>query len=175
MSTKRKIGFFVFLISCLLIQPAWPDESGRKLVLRKDAFFGLHFDLHPNKTDTDLGTDVSEENVSLLLNRVKPDYVQYDCKGHVGWAGYPTKIGWPAPGIKRDSLAVWRKVMREHGVALFIHYSGVWDSQAIEHHPEWARIDEKGNRDPNNTSVFGAYQDEFLIPQLKEVASAYDF
>jgi len=174
MSTKQKIGFFVFLISCLLIQPAWPDKSGRKPVLRKDAFFGLHFDLHPSKTDTDLGADVSEKNISLLLNRVKPDYVQYDCKGHVGWAGYPTKIGWPAPGIKRDSLAVWRKVTREHGVALFIHYSGVWDSQAIEHHPEWARIDEKGNRDPNNTSVFGAYQDEFLIPQLKEVTSAYD-
>jgi hypothetical protein len=174
MSTKQKIGFFVFLISCLLIQLAWPDASGKKPILRKDAFFGLHFDLHPSKTDTDLGADVSEENISLLLNRVKPDYVQYDCKGHVGWAGYPTKIGWPAPGIKRDSLAVWRKVTREHAVALFIHYSGVWDSQAIEHHPEWARIDEKGNRDPNNTSVFGAYQDEFLIPQLKEVTSAYD-
>ncbi|MCX6577287.1 MAG: hypothetical protein NTV82_12955 [Candidatus Aminicenantes bacterium] len=161
-------------MSCLLIHPAWPDESGKKPQARQNAFFGLHFDLHPSKTDTELGADVSTENIARLLNRVKPDYIQYDCKGHVGWAGYPTKIGWPAPGIKKDSLAVWRKVTREQGVALFIHYSGVWDSQAIEHHPEWARIDEKGNRDPNNTSVFGVYKDEFLIPQLKEVTSVYE-
>ena len=146
----------------------------KKPVPRRDAFFGLHFDLHPNKTDVALGADVSEENIARLLERVRPDYVQYDCKGHVGWAGYPTKVGWPAPGIKKDSLTVWRKATRERGIGLFIHYSGVWDSQAIEHHPEWARIDEKGGRDPNNTSVFGPYKDELLIPQLKEVAAAYD-
>jgi hypothetical protein len=121
-----------------------------------------------------LGVDVTKEMIARLLDRVRPDYVQYDCKGHVGWAGYPTKIGWPAPGIKKDSLALWRKVTREHGVGLFIHYSGVWDSQAIVHHPDWARIDEKGNRDPNATSVFGPYVDELLIPQLKEVTAAYD-
>lgn len=174
MRIKSIFGFLVLLLICLLIHPARPDESRKKPPARNNAFFGLHFDLHPSKTDTELGADVSTENIARLLNRVKPDYVQYDCKGHVGWAGYPTKIGWPAPGIKKDSLAVWRKVTREQGVALFIHYSGVWDSQAIEHHPEWARIDEKGNRDPNNTSVFGAYKDEFLIPQLKEVTSGYE-
>lgn len=146
----------------------------KKPVPRRDAFFGLHFDLHPNKTDVALGADVSEENISRLLDRVRPDYVQYDCKGHVGWAGYPTKVGWPAPGIKKDSLAIWRKMTRERGIGLYIHYSGVWDSQAVEHYPDWARIDEKGNRDPNNTSVFGPYKDELLVPQLKEVVAAYD-
>ncbi len=173
----RKMGFYGFLVllsGFLLFDPARPNESTKEPVLRKNAFFGLHFDLHPSKSDTELGADVSTENIARLLNRVKPDYVQYDCKGHVGWAGYPTKIGWPAPGIKKDSLSIWRKATREQGVALFIHYSGVWDSQAVEHHPEWARIDEKGNRDPNNTSVFGSYKDEFLIPQLKEVTSTYE-
>lgn len=141
---------------------------------RRDAFFGLHFDLHPNETDAALGADVTEEMVAGLLRRVRPDYVQYDCKGHPGWAGYPTKVGWPAPGIKKDSLVVWRKVTRQFGVGLYIHYSGVWDSQAVARHPDWARVDEKGNRDSNNTSVFGPYVDELLIPQLKEAAEAYD-
>ncbi len=141
---------------------------------RKDAFFGLHFDLHPNRSDTLLGADVSEENIAALLVRVRPDYVQYDCKGHPGYAGYPTRIGWPTPGIVRDSLAVWRKVTKQRGIGLFIHYSGVWDSKAIEEHPDWARLDAQGRRDPNATSVFGPYVDELLIPQLKEVTSAYD-
>jgi hypothetical protein len=140
---------------------------------RRDAFFGLHFDLHPQATDTSLGADVSEENIRALLERVKPDYVQYDCKGHAGWAGYPTAVGWASPGIVKDSLAVWRKATRDLGVGLFIHYSGVWDSKAIAEHPGWARIDAAGKRDANATSVFGPYVDELLIPQLNEVAEKY--
>jgi hypothetical protein len=142
-------------------------------VPRKDAFFGLHFDLHPQATDTSLGADISETNIRDLLTRVKPDYVQYDCKGHAGWAGYATAVGWPSPGIVNDSLAVWRKATRDLGVGLFIHYSGVWDSKAIAEHPEWARIDANGKHDPNATSVFGPYVDRLLIPQLEEVTAKY--
>lgn len=174
MKIRSVFAWIVFFTGCMLIPPfVRSNGSEKKPLSRKDSFFGLHFDLHPNKSDANLGADVSEENISRLLNRIRPDYVQYDCKGHVGWAGYPTKIGWPAPGIKKDSLAIWRRITKEYGVALYIHYSGVWDSQAVEHHPEWARIDEQGKRDPNATSVFGAYKDELLIPQLKEVTSAY--
>ena len=140
---------------------------------RKEAFFGLHFDLHPQATDTSLGADISEANIRDLLGRVKPDFVQYDCKGHAGWAGYPTKVGWPSPGIVKDSLAVWRQATRDAGVGLFIHYSGVWDSKAVAEHPDWARLGPDGKRDPNATSVFGPYVDELLIPQLVEVAQKY--
>ena len=141
---------------------------------RKDAFFGLHFDLHPQESDTSLGADLSETNIRGLLERVKPDYVQYDCKGHAGWAGYRTAVGWPSPGIVKDSLALWRTITRDFGIGLFIHYSGVWDTKAITEHPDWARIDAAGKKDPNVTSVFGPYVDELLIPQLKEVTVRYD-
>ncbi len=141
---------------------------------RRDAFFGLHFDLHPSQIDTALGADTSADNIRALLRRVRPDYVQYDCKGHVGYTGYPTQVGWPSPGIVQDALAIWRQVTREAGVGLYIHYSGLWDSAAIAHHPEWACINADGTPDPNATSVFGPYVDELMIPQLKEVAAAYD-
>jgi hypothetical protein len=141
---------------------------------RRDAFFGIHFDLHPNEKDTELGAETSEANIRRLLTRVKPDYVQYDCKGHRGYTGYPTKVGWPSPGIVSDALKVWRKVTREHGVGLYIHYSGVWDMVAIEHHPEWAAVDAEGKPSPNMTSTFGPYVDELLIPQLKEVLGDYE-
>ena len=143
---------------------------------REDCFFGLHFDLHPKKTDTSLGADVSEKNLAELLDRVRPDFVQYDCKGHVGYAGYPTKVGWPSPGVVGDSLAVWRKATAERGVALFIHYSGVLDGVALEHHPEWAALDADGKPYPGGqvTSTFGPYVDELLIPQLIEAHQAYD-
>ncbi len=142
-------------------------------IARKDAFFGLHFDLHPQAIDTALGADISKDNIRGLLERVKPDFVQYDCKGHAGWTGYPTVVGWASPGIVNDSLAVWRKATSDLGVGLFIHYSGVWDSKAVAEHPDWARIGPDGKPDPNATSVFGPYVDELLIPQLKEVAAKY--
>jgi len=151
-----------------------PALAARPRVPRNEGYFGLHFDLHPNKFDTVLGADVTEENIGRLLSRVRPDFVQYDCKGHPGYTGYPTKVGWPSPGIVKDSLAIWRKVTREHGVALGVHYSGVWDSVAVEKHPEWARLDANGKPDGNHTSTFGPYVDKLLIPQLREVVSQYD-
>ncbi len=150
--------------------PVFPRPSP---VPRRDAFFGLHFDLHPQATDTALGADISEANIRGLLERVRPDYVQYDCKGHAGWAGYPTAVGWASPGIVNDSLAAWRKVTRDLGVGLYIHYSGVWDSKAVAERPDWARVDASGKRDANATSVFGPYVDELLVPQLVEVAGKY--
>ena len=170
-----------FVISCGRSEAPAPAPQARASftfprsapIPRKDSFFGLHFDLHPQETDTALGADISEDNIRDLLTRVKPDYVQYDCKGHAGWTGYPTAVGWASPGIVKDSLAVWRKATRDLGVGLFIHYSGVWDSKAVKEHPEWARVGPDGKRDPNATSVFGPYADKLLIPQLEEVTAKY--
>jgi len=50
----------------------------------------------------------------------------------------------------------------------------VWDDRAVEQHPEWASINAEGKQDPNFTSTFGPYVDELLIPQVREVLTAYD-
>jgi len=145
-----------------------------RILPRSECFFGLHFDLHPNENDTELGAACTEDNIRRLCERVDPDFIQWDCKGHRGYTGYPTKVGWASPGIVNDSLAIVRKVTKERSTGLYIHYSGVWDSKAIEENPDWAVVNAGGERDPNNTSVFGAYADELLIPQLREVVGEYD-
>ena len=141
---------------------------------RKSSYFGLHFDLHPQEKDTALGRDVTEAMIEKLLDAAKPDYVQYDAKGHAGWLGWPSEVGPSAPGIVKDSLRLWRDVTARRGVALYIHFSGVWDSEAVRRRPEWARLDREGNRDGRNTSTFGPYVDEIMIPQLREAATKYD-
>jgi hypothetical protein len=141
---------------------------------RKDSFFGIHFDLHPNPRDKALGRDLSDSVVEKFLAAVAPDYVQYDCKGHVGYLGYPSQVSTPAPNIVNDSLAIWRRVTARHGVALYVHFSGLWDSLAIEQRPEWAVIRADGTRDPNATSPFSSYVNERMIPQLEEVSAKYD-
>ena len=170
--SRRKFMEQTANASLLLALPAQPANKPR--LPRRDSFFGLHFDLHPNKDDTILGRDITDAMIDRLLTKVQPDYVQYDCKGHPGYTGYPTKVGTPSPGIVKDSLALWRRGTAKHGVALYIHYSGVWDGVAVEKHPDWAIVNADGKRDERNASPFGPYVDELLIPQLKEVAEAYD-
>lgn len=148
------------------------SQAAPRRPARKDSFFGIHLDLHPSDQDTALGRDVTEEMVERFLARIKPDYVQYDYKGHVGFIGYPSKVSASAPIVK-DSLAIWRKVTAARGVALYIHFSGVWDSQAVKEHPEWARVGPDGKPDVNQTSTFGPYVDERMIPQLREAADNY--
>ena len=109
-------GLPAIAASCMVRQVK-PRPASQRPVPRSQGYFGLHFDLHPGQQDTVLGADVAEENVRRLLRRVRPDFVQYDCKGHAGYTGYPAQVGWPSPGIVKDSLAIWRKVTREEGVA----------------------------------------------------------
>lgn len=153
---------------------AAPLFAQQKTLLRKDSFFGIHLDLHPHNKDLALGRDLTPAMAANLLDRVRPDYIQYDCKGHVGYMGYPSKVSTPASNIVQDSLAIWRQATAARNIGLYIHFSGVWDSLAISQHPEWASIRSDGSPDSNATSLFSAYADARMIPQLKEAAANYN-
>lgn len=139
---------------------------------RADSFFGLHFDFHANLQDSLIGQSLTEAMIDSLLQAVKPDFIQVDCKGHPGVTSYPTHslYGTAAPNIYQDPLAIFRKVTATHGVALYVHYSGVWDDAALRKRPDWSVIESSGERSIQKTSVHGAYVDSLLIPQLKEIA-----
>jgi hypothetical protein len=117
--------------------------------------------------------------VRKIIKAARPDYVQYDCKGHGGWLGYPDSklsevAGGPGgKGIINDSLAIYRRVTEAMGVALFVHFSGVWDDVALRDHPEWAALKPDGTAHPNSTSTFSPYVTERMIPQMKEVFDRY--
>ncbi|MDR1455313.1 MAG: hypothetical protein LBJ01_06655 [Tannerella sp.] len=147
------------------------DEPAR---LRRDqSFFGIHFDFHAGDDCREIGKHTTPEMIDAIIELVHPDYVQTDCKGHAGYTSYPTKVGNPAPGFVGDPLRTWREVTARRGVALYMHYSGVWDSRAVELHPEWAVMRADHTRDREKTSVFGPYVDRLLVPQLKELAGRY--
>ena len=139
-----------------------------------NAFFGLHFDLHARETDTVLGRDVTEEGLIQEFEKIKPDFVQCDCKGHPGYTSYPTKVGIASPGIVKDSLRIWRNATQKMGIPLIMHYSGVWDTAAIQEHPEYARIEPDGKPHPDSTCPLSAYTEQYLIPQMEEIIDTYD-
>lgn len=140
---------------------------------RSESFLGIHFDFHADVDSTEIGKRTTREMIETIIRQVKPDYIQIDCKGHRGLSSYPTRAGNRAPGFVGDQLRVWRDVTAEYGVALFMHYSGVADDEAIRRHPDWAVVDTTGKADSRATSVFGPYVNELLIPQLEELADVY--
>ncbi len=177
LSPARLACPFVWLILATILagslhQVCGAAESPAR-IKRADAFLGIHFDFHAGKDCTRVGARTTPEMVELVIDKVKPDYIQIDCKGHPGYSSYPTKVGNPAPGFVGDPLRVWRDVTRRRGVTLFVHYSGVWDSHAVATHPQWAVVNADGKPDRRATSVFGPYVDELMIPQLRELAGQY--
>ena len=146
------------------VRPNWHEE----------VFFGIHYDLHANANDTELGRELTPEHLRQRLLETRPDWVQTDCKGHPGYTSWPTAVGSTSPGVVKDSLRIWREVTKELGIKLGVHYSGVWDSRAVELHPEWARVDATGRRDNRITCRLHGYDEKLMIPQMMEIIDKYD-
>ncbi|MEI6502163.1 MAG: alpha-amylase family protein, partial [Armatimonadota bacterium] len=124
--------------------------------------------------DTELGAELTPEHLRERLERVQPDWIQCDCKGHAGYTSWPTEVGSPSPGIVKDALRIHRDVTKAMGIKLGMHYSGVWDTRALELHPEWARVEADGSRNPNMTCRLAGYTEQFMIPQMLELVEKYD-
>ena len=88
---------------------------------RKDSVFGIHMNYHAKPEYGLQGVNLKEEDIRRICRELKPDFIQIDCKGHPGWASYPSKIGNAMPEFAQDTLALWRRVTREEDVALYMH------------------------------------------------------
>ena len=140
---------------------------------RKDCFFGVHFDFHATSSDTTIGKMLTSGLIDSFLDNVKPDFVQVDCKGHPGFASYPTKIGTPAGRFVKDPLKLWREETTKKHIGLYIHYSDLLDKAALQKHPDWGVEDADKKGSDEVVSIFSNYEDSLLIPQLKEVIRNY--
>ncbi len=171
---SRRFNLLLTLAFGLVVLPPTLPAAEAPRLKRADSFFGVHFDFHAGPDCTEIGKNTTREMIEDVINKVHPDYLQIDCKGHRGLSSYPTKAGNPAPGfVGGDPLRLWREVTAERGVSLYMHYSGVWDSEAIIQHPDWAAINADGKANGNATSFFGPYADQLLVPQLRELAGVY--
>lgn len=140
---------------------------------RKDSFWGLHFDYHASPKDGLQGATLKEEDIRAICRDLKPDFIQIDCKGHPGWASYPSKVGNAMPEFAQDTLALWRRVTREEDVALYMHYSGVYDRKYCAEHPEENVMWADGSLAEGATRLDGKYVEDLMIPQLLELAGDY--
>jgi hypothetical protein len=173
MTRRPRLAILLLFASALVANSLEVTAADPPRLKRADSFLGLHLDFHAQASDHHIGQNTTPEMVNTILDMVQPDYIQIDCKGHAGYSSYPTNVGNRAGSFVGDPLKVWREVTARRGVALYMHYSGVWDGKAAQDHPEWAVVHPDGTSDKQKTSVFGPYVDQLLIPQLLELALDY--
>ncbi len=149
-------------------------EKMKEIKRRKDCFLGVHTDFHACPEEgLVIGETLREEDIRKICEELKPDYWQIDCKGHPGWASYPTRMGNAMPKFKGDPLKIWRKVTKEYAVALYMHFSGVYDVKYCKEHPEEATLTADGKL-TDYVRLDGKYLDTFFIPQISELVEEYD-
>ncbi|MFN8258398.1 MAG: hypothetical protein U0W24_22100 [Bacteroidales bacterium] len=165
----KKIYLFGLLIFNVFFVNAQQLANKSKLK-RVDCFFGVHFDLHASEDIENAGKSLTEAMVDTFLTKVKPDFIQIDCKGHPGISSYPTKVGFHVKSFEKDPLKLFRAVTARNNVALFMHFSGVWDSKVVKEHPDWAVVNLNGKKSKDKTSFFSPYLETYMIPQLKELS-----
>ena len=141
---------------------------------RSESFFGMHSDFHAKLTDNlVIGGTLKEEDIREYLETLKPDFIQIDCKGHPGWASYPTAFNNRLPEYNGDPLRLWRDITKEYGVALYMHYSGVYETKYCTENPGQATV----NKDGETSKVVrldGDYFKDLFIPQICELVEKYE-
>jgi hypothetical protein len=148
--------------------------SGPSSTWHDDVFFGIHYDLHAGEGDTVLGAEITAEHLRDVFSLIRPDWVQCDCKGHPGWACWPSETTPTPPQLHRDMLAPHAQACRELGIRLGMHFSGVIDVEQLKRHPDWAAIDAEGQPSHRSTCRLSPYRQQVMIPQMLEIIDKYD-
>ncbi len=159
-------------------------STGKKVAKKRGEWyeksvFNLHLDHHAYETSP-IGADADPKKIKRLLELVRPGMVQYDSKSHAGYASYPTKIGHPAKGLKKDIIRIYRDVTRELEIPFSIYHCGLWDELLAKLHPEWVRQAPDGQPQQvsktNNCSMCTntSFLDKHLLPILRELTEWYD-
>ena len=140
-------------------------------------YFGLHYDLHANDSDSVIGAHATPEELVPSLQLMGPQWVQTDCKGHPGQTSWYSQV--PAAtvckGIVKDAMAGWREATRQLGIKLHCHYSGIWDIAAATKFPDWRVVPNPAEPERQSEKMCPrrGYLESLLLPQMYELIDRY--
>ena len=101
----KKISLTILIIFGFTINITFAQAGKSAFKLKRaDSFFGVHFDLHASEDITEAGKTLTAAMIDIFLLKVRPDFIQIDCKGHPGISSYPTKVGFHVKGFEKDQL-----------------------------------------------------------------------
>jgi hypothetical protein len=152
------------------MQPDWYQST----------FFNWHVDYHI-RPHSATGAGMTAERLRHILERVRPDMVQVDAKGHPGLSSYRSRYSPVSEHYAQDTLRLYRDITRELGLPFSVYYSTLIDNAAIAAHPEWSILQADGTPVTwfsevlwNRLCFNSGYVDDYMLPQLLEITIAYE-
>jgi len=136
------------------------------------SFYFLHED-HHTRERFEVGRDADPGETARLINLSQPDFIQIHAKGNPGWTTYPTKIGYTPPRLARDVLGIWRQIARDEGYPFSAYYNIGRDGEIMKRHPQWNRINAKGELIDRALCYHSGVAEEYLWPMIREIMSNY--
>ena len=140
-----------------------------------------HPDFHlPDSVEVGKNFDI-RKYVETLKN-AEVDVVYFFAKCHYGNSYYFTTVGHRHPGLKRDLLQEIVSGCHKENIRVIAYFSGGIDTYAAKQHSDWLpvgkdRILTEIPKDANklvHVCLAGPYVDEWLVPQMAEVAQMYE-
>jgi len=142
----------------------------------------VHLDFHTSPHIPDVGADFVPAEFAATLAAAHVNSVTVFAKCHHGYSYYPTRIGVPHPGLKRDLLGEMIAAAHDAGIRAPVYTTLAWDELAWAEHPDWRQITPDGRLagkvntplEPGwkNLCMNTAYGD-YVIAQIEEVMDCY--
>lgn len=140
---------------------------------------GSHPDFHVPNSIRDVGQGFDGKELARRLKENGADALVFFAKCHYGNSYYPTRIGFPHPGLRSDMLGAITRACHAQKVKLIVYYSTFLDGRAGAAHPDWVSLNADGKpqwnvEDWKLLCVNSPYVEALLIPQCREIIDQYD-
>lgn len=140
-----------------------------------------HPDFHLPDT-VEVGAEFDAKKYAETLKNAQVDVIYFFAKCHYGNSYYYTKVGHRHPGLKTDLLREIVDISHQEGIKVVAYFSGGIDTYAAKQHPDWRPVGKEGLPEPISEDanvleyicLLGPYTNEWLIPQMAEVARYYE-
>ncbi|MDR2378546.1 MAG: alpha-L-fucosidase [Bifidobacteriaceae bacterium] len=149
----------------------------------------VHLDFHNSSWIESVADQFDAEQFGDTMAGAHVTSVNVFAKCLHGFSYYPTEVGQPHPGLKRDLLGEQIAALRRRGIKAPVYLSVLWDDWAAQTHPEWVAVDRDGRllaRPPySNASAIdhalgwsvldlaSGYADH-VVDQVEEICSLYE-
>jgi len=93
---------------------------------------------------TDIGKNFKSEEFARTLRHSGVDYITVFARCNLGFAYYPTKVGIPYPGLKKDLLGEMVEACHRYGIRAAAYINAGLDHEHALRHREWVRVSKDG-------------------------------
>ncbi len=137
----------------------------------------VHIDFHTMPGIEDFGANIDPAEIAETFQKAHIDYVNLFARCNIGFSYYPTKIGYPYPGMQGNLLGDLITECHKRDIGVTAYINGGLHHELLLHHPEYMRVDKEGQvhkGDPAKNNFFRSpclntgYR-EFFYEEIKEV------